>query len=54
MTPPTPEPNRLELDPAPTTQPKDESAAPPERPLQRRADDADITATLDRLIAELA
>jgi uncharacterized protein (TIGR00730 family) len=50
---PTPEPNRLELDPATTTQPRDESAAPPERSVQRRADDPDITATLDRLIAEL-
>jgi uncharacterized protein (TIGR00730 family) len=53
MTPPSQEPNRLELDPVPTTQPKDESAAPPEKPIQRRADDPDITATLDRLIEEL-
>ncbi|MEX2218130.1 MAG: LOG family protein [Phycisphaerales bacterium] len=53
MHPATPEPNRLELDPAPTTQPRDESAAPPERPVTRRADDPDITATLDRLIEEL-
>src|SRR5436190_24134900 len=31
----------------------DESAAPPERRTQRRADDPDITAALDRLIEEL-
>jgi uncharacterized protein (TIGR00730 family) len=48
-----PEPTRLDLDPKTATQPPDEAEAPPERPSQRRADDPDIAATLDRLIAEL-
>jgi uncharacterized protein (TIGR00730 family) len=48
-----PEPTRLDLDPAAATQPRDESAAPPERRAQRRADDPDIAAQLDRLIEEL-
>lgn len=47
------EPTRLDLDPAAATRPPDESAAPPERRAQRRADDPDIGATLDRLIEEL-
>jgi uncharacterized protein (TIGR00730 family) len=47
------EPNRVELDPIQTTAPKDESAAPPEKRAQRRADDPDIAAQLDRLIEEL-
>lgn len=41
------------LDPASSTAPRDESAAPPER-AQRRADDPDIVARLDALIAEVA
>jgi uncharacterized protein (TIGR00730 family) len=48
-----PEPTRLDLDPKTATQPPDEASAPPERAPQRRADDPDITATLDKLIAEL-
>jgi uncharacterized protein (TIGR00730 family) len=48
-----PEPTRLDLDPKTATQPPDETAAPPEPPTQRRADDPDITATLDKLITEL-
>jgi uncharacterized protein (TIGR00730 family) len=47
------EPTRLDLDPAAATRPPDESAAPPERRAQRRADDPDITAQLDRLIEAL-
>ena len=49
------EPARLasQTDPAAATKPPDESAAPPERRAQRRADDPDITAALDRLIEEL-
>lgn len=50
---PDPEPTRLELDPATSTEPRDQSAAPPERRAQRRADDPDITAQLDKLIEEL-
>lgn len=50
---PPPEPRGSELDPTASTQPHDESAAPPERRAQRRADDPDIAAQLDRLIAEL-
>src|SRR5499427_4416917 len=42
-----------DLDPASSTQPRDESAAPPERRAQRRADDPDIAAQLDQLIQEL-
>jgi len=45
--------NRTELDPPVSTAPKDESAAPPERRAQRRADDPDIAAQLDKLIEEL-
>ena len=48
-----PEPTRLDADPKAVTEPQDESAAPPERRMQRRADDPDITATLDNLITEL-
>jgi uncharacterized protein (TIGR00730 family) len=48
-----PEPTRLDVDPEVATQPQDESAAPPERQSQRRADDPDITAMLDKVIAEL-
>ncbi len=52
-----PEPNRVELDPAPATQPIDElqgqSVAPPERRAATRADDPDIAATLTRLIAQV-
>jgi uncharacterized protein (TIGR00730 family) len=52
--PPNPgEPNRLELDTAAGTQPADESAAPPERRAQRRADDPDIASRLDAIIEEL-
>lgn len=45
--------NRVELDPVVSTSPKDESAAPPEKRAQRRADDPDIAAQLDKLIQEL-
>jgi uncharacterized protein (TIGR00730 family) len=48
-----PEPTRIDDDPKTATQPPDESAAPPEKRAQRRADDPDITAMLDRVIAEL-
>jgi uncharacterized protein (TIGR00730 family) len=41
------------LDPAASTAPRDESAAPPERIAQRRADDPDIVARLDALIQEV-
>lgn len=44
---------QLDLDPASSTAPRDESAAPPER-AQRRADDPDIVERLDGLIAEVA
>ncbi|MBX3377603.1 MAG: LOG family protein [Phycisphaeraceae bacterium] len=47
------EPNRLELDPVASTSLRDESAAPPEKRAQRRADDPDIAAQLDRLISEV-
>jgi uncharacterized protein (TIGR00730 family) len=40
-------------DPATSTAPKDESAAPPERSAQRRADDPDIVARLDAIIQEV-
>jgi uncharacterized protein (TIGR00730 family) len=41
------------VDPASSTAPKDESAAPPERPAQRRADDPDVVARLNDLIADV-
>lgn len=50
---PSREHNRTELDPAPSTSPRDESAAPPEKRAQRRADDPDIAAQLDRIILEV-
>jgi len=43
----TKEPNRIELDPPKSTQPKSELAAPPEQPEVRRADDGEVQ---DRLI----
>jgi uncharacterized protein (TIGR00730 family) len=46
-----PEHNRVELDPAPPA--KEDAAALPERPAQRRADDPDIQERLDRLIADV-
>ncbi|HRQ73533.1 MAG TPA: LOG family protein [Phycisphaerales bacterium] len=46
--------NRQELDPPADTAPRDESAAPPEMPLQKRADDPGVQAALDALIAEVA
>ncbi len=52
-TPPRPNPaehHRIELDPPAVTSPRDESAAPPERPAQRRADEPEITAQVDRLV----
>jgi uncharacterized protein (TIGR00730 family) len=48
-----PEPVRLESDPKKATAPPDESAAPPEKTQQRRADDPEIAAMLDKLITEL-
>jgi uncharacterized protein (TIGR00730 family) len=51
--PPSQEHNRTELDPVPSTSPRDESAAPPEKRAQRRADDPDISQQIDRLIEEV-
>ncbi|GJM20085.1 MAG: Rossman fold protein, TIGR00730 family [Phycisphaeraceae bacterium] len=48
------EPNRVELDPPATTQPKSESAAPPEAPAQRRADDGEVQDGLVELIEMVA
>ena len=45
--------NRQELDPTPSTDPRDESAVPPEKEHQRRADSENITRRLDELIAEV-
>ncbi|MBX3363672.1 MAG: LOG family protein [Phycisphaeraceae bacterium] len=45
--------HRQELDPAPTTQPRDESAAPPEAANQRRADSPEIAERLYGLIREV-
>jgi hypothetical protein len=36
------EPNRVELNPALSTQPVNEQAAPPERPEVRRAEDGEV------------
>jgi uncharacterized protein (TIGR00730 family) len=49
------EPSRQELDPPalPLVQPELPQGAPPEKPAQRRADDPDIAAQLDRLIEGL-
>ncbi len=47
------EPNRTELDPVTSTSLGDESAAPPERRAQRRADDPDIASQLDKIIEEV-
>jgi hypothetical protein len=44
---------RNDLDPAASTQPASESAAPPERRSQRRVDDPDIASRLDALIQEV-
>jgi uncharacterized protein (TIGR00730 family) len=55
-----PEPHRVELDPAPTTQPIDEtpgsagSAAPPEPRAASRADNPEIAAAISRLIEQVA
>ena len=46
----TKEPHRQELDPIEAVDPKDESAAPPEAPEQRRPDSPDIQAQIDGLI----
>ncbi len=45
---------RQELDPPGSTQPKNESAAPPERPEQRRADDGEIQDRINELIYDIA
>jgi uncharacterized protein (TIGR00730 family) len=45
--------NRQELDPAPSTAPKDESQAPPEQARQKRADAPDIAERLDALVEEV-
>lgn len=46
----TNEPNRVELDPPTTTQPKNEAAAPPESMSVRRADDGEIQDRIMELI----
>jgi hypothetical protein len=48
------EPNRVELDPPRTTQPRDTSAAPPERPQALRADDGLVQERLIELIETVA
>ncbi|MEZ6317310.1 MAG: hypothetical protein R3B49_00960, partial [Phycisphaerales bacterium] len=50
----TPEQNRVELDPPATTHPKNESAAPPEAPSQRRADDGEVQDRLADLLEMVA
>lgn len=45
--------NRQELDPAATTAPSDESAAPPEAPAQRQADSPEMAARINALIREV-
>ncbi|MBZ0173429.1 MAG: LOG family protein, partial [Phycisphaerales bacterium] len=50
----TTEHNRQELDPPEQLDPADESAAPPERPIQKRAEFPDIQAELDELIVRCA
>lgn len=44
---------RQELDPIETSTPPGEGDVPPEQPAQRRADDPDIAARLDRIIGEV-
>ena len=44
---------RVELDPPPTAHAPAEADAPPERPEQKRADDPDIAAEIDDLIAKV-
>jgi len=46
--------HRVELDPPATTQPKDERAAPPERPEQLRANDGAVQDQLAALIQDVA
>ena len=46
--------NRVELDPPATTAPRTESAAPPEAPAQRRADDGEVQDRLAELLEMLA
>jgi len=48
-----PKPNRVELNPPTDTRPPDESAAPPEQLIQRRADDTDVQQTLDVLVRDI-
>ncbi len=48
------EPNRQELDPPATLEPIDESAAPPERPVQKRAEFPDVQEEIDALIRRTA
>lgn len=50
----TTEPHRQELDPADAVELKDESAAPPEQPAQKRPDSPDIQKTITDLIGECA
>lgn len=45
--------NRQELDEPDSVAPIDESAAPPEKPAQRRADDPDIVQSVEKLIGSL-
>ncbi len=51
--PPTPQHNRIELDPAPVAPVKDEPVVPPEGVAEKRADDPEIAAQLDRLIEQV-
>ncbi|MCA9303296.1 MAG: hypothetical protein KC996_04165, partial [Phycisphaerales bacterium] len=46
--------HRVELDPPATTHPKTESAAPPEAPEQRRADDGEVQDRLADLLEMVA
>ncbi len=48
------EPNRVELDPPSSTQPKSELAAPPEQPEVRRADDGEVQDRICELLEMVA
>lgn len=50
----SPEHNRQELDPPESIGPKDESAAPPEQPIQKRAEFPDVQQEIDDLIRHAA